>query len=685
MPNRLADAHSPYLLQHAANPVDWWPWCDEAFAEAERRGVPVFLSIGYATCHWCHVMEHESFEHPVAARALNDAFVCIKVDREERPDVDGLYMEACLALNGHGGWPLTAVLTPEREPFYVATYLPRESRGGRIGVIDLASSVTRFWQENPEGVRRSAAELTAALRTHEPAADAPALGAADVQRAADALRARFDPAHAGFGAAPKFPTPHHALFLLRRWRRSGEPDLLDMATRTLRAIRHGGVWDHLGGGLHRYSTDAAWLLPHFEKMLYDQALYAMACTDAHLATGDADLREAAESTLDYVLRDLTGPHGAFFTAEDADSLDVHGRREEGAFYVWTEAELLEALGPEDAALARALYGTSAEGNYTDEATRQRTGANVLHHPEPPERLLDALGIAPDDPRLVAIRQRLLLRRAARPRPLLDDKVLLDWNGLAIAALARAARAFGRTDYADAATRAAAFLAETLRAPDGWMHRYHDGHVGIAALLDDLAFLAWGLTDLYQTTFEARWLSLALDLHAETVRRFGDPRGGYFVSPDGAADLIARRRDLHDGALPSGNSAAVYNGVRLARLTGRADFAERARLDLRAAEVARTHPSGFTFLLGAADLEAGSAREIVVVGEREAPATQALLAAVLPHTSADDALLLREPAPYGLVGGRPAVYVCRDQTCEAPLTSADDVRLALTQRVPAQEA
>ena len=558
VPNRLAESNSPYLLQHAENPVDWWPWSDAAFEAARQRDVPVFLSIGYATCHWCHVMEEESFENPVAAQALNDAFVCIKVDREERPDVDAIYMAACLALNGHGGWPLTALLTHDREPFYVATYLPRETRGGRIGVIDLALSVTQHWRTGRAGVERSAGEITGHVRqlaAGGPVGEEPA--AADLERTAEALRRRFDAVHAGFGTAPKFPTPHHALFLFREARRIGDDALARVAVSTLRAIRRGGAYDHVGMGLHRYSTDREWLLPHFEKMLYDQALYVLACVEGVEATGEPDLRDAAEDTLAYVLRDLLSPEGAFFSAEDADSLDAHGRREEGAFYVWTEAELAKVLGPDDAALARRAWGTRPEGNYRDEATRQRTGANVLHLPDPQLERMDPLAPVADDlgltgdelaMRLEVVRRQLEKIRAQRPRPLLDDKILTDWNGLMIAALARAGRAFSRDEYADAAERAARFLLSTMHQPEGGLlHRYRAGEAGIPGLLDDYAFLAFGLTELYQTTFDPAWLAEAIELHRATRDRFESATGrllrlrGRCAGPDRAAEGAGRRR------------------------------------------------------------------------------------------------------------------------------------------------
>ncbi len=705
MPNRLADANSPYLLGHADNPVDWWPWSDAAFEAAQRRGVPVFLSIGYATCHWCHVMEHETFEDAEAAHALNDAFVCIKVDREERPDVDGVYMAAVLAATGRGGWPLTALLTPDtREPFWVGTYLPRESRGGRVGVLDLAANVGRHWRESEGTMRQTAAEIAAHVRAMGRPDAGGALGPDDLEATADALRQRFDAEHGGVGTAPKFPTPHHALFLLHRWRQTGEADLQAMAVATLRAIRRGGVYDQVGGGLHRYSTDREWRLPHFEKMLYDQALYALACTEAWAATGETDLREAAETTLAYVLRDLGSPTGAFVSAEDADSLNAAGEREEGAFYVWTEAEIDAALDAEDAAVVRAVWGTAPEGNYLDEATRQRTGANVLHLPRPDLGASDPLEDAADrlgrdaetlHLRLDRARQRLFDVRAQRPRPLLDDKVLTDWNGLAIAALAVAARTFGRDDYAEAATAAARFLLDTMRTDTGdLLHRYREGEAGIDGLLDDYAFLVWGLLDLYQTTFDEALLAAALDLHERMRERFEDESGGYFVSPVDAPDLIARQKALDDGAIPAGNSVAIRNGLRLGRLTGRTDLEDAAWRGLRAPDVVRRHPSGFTHLLTAAAFAVGPSQEIVVAGDREGGDTRQLLSALRSVYAPFALTVLRAPgagsAPItDLVpftaeqtsrDGQATAYVCENHACQAPTTDPGDARRLLADAV-----
>ncbi len=703
--NRLADTNSPYLLGHAGNPVDWWPWSDEAFAEARRRDVPVFLSIGYATCHWCHVMEHESFEDAETARALNDAFVPIKVDREERPDVDGVYMSAVIAATGAGGWPLTALLTPDtREPFWVGTYLPRESRGGRIGVRELAENVSGHWRENADGVRRSAAELAGVVRSMADLEPGAAFGEAELVATTDALGRRFDPEHGGFGAQPKFPTPHNALFLLRRATQTGDRRLVAMAVATLRAIRRGGIFDHVGGGLHRYSTDRMWVLPHFEKMLYDQALYAFACAEAHGATGAADLREAAESTLDYVLRDLRSERGGFFSAEDADSLDADGHREEGAFYTWTAAELLGVLGPDDARLAADVWGVDPVGNFLDESTRQPTGANVLHlldtalgQSDPLAATATRLGLDADDvrSRLDGVRARLLAARARRPRPLLDDKVLTDWNGLAIAALALAARSFGRDDYARAATEAAGFVLAELRTDAGdLVHRWRNGEAGIPGLVDDYAFLVWGLVELYQTTFDPAHLGAALDLHGRMLDRFGAPDGGTFRAPAGANDLLVRQRALDDGATPAGNSVAVLNGLRLARITGRADLEATALRALDVPDVVREHPSGFTFLACAGAFAEGPAQEVVVAGDRDAPDTAEMLAAVrsvyAPHavvvlrTPGDGPSAVSELVPFAAeqtaLDGRATAYVCQRHACQAPTTDPAQARRLLAESV-----
>ena len=695
--NRLADAVSPYLLQHADNPVDWWPWGEAAFAEARRRDVPVFLSVGYATCHWCHVMAHESFEHAPTAAALNRAFVCVKLDREERPDLDALIMEACLALNGSGGWPLTALLTPDtREPFYVATYLPRESRGGRIGVTELAANVARFWAEDPDGVRRSAAGIADHVRDLATADTDGALGASHLERAAASLLRRYDAEHGGFGLSPKFPTPHHIGFLAREAVRRGDAALAEPAAETLRAIRRGGIWDHVGGGLHRYATDRVWLVPHFEKMLYDQAGLASAALDAFVATGAPDLAEIARETLDAMLRDFALPSGAFASAWDADSPDAEGHSEEGAFTVWTETELADVLGPEEAAFARAAFGTTPEGTYRDEATGALTGANVLHHPAPPDALAESLGLSRSafDTRLGSVKARLFARRAERPPPLLDDKVLTDWNGWACAALARGAVVLNEPRYAAAARRALDWIDATLNGAPGsepgagsgdLMHRARtvDGatEAGITGMLGDYAFLALARIELYQAELCTDDLARALHRFETLDARFST---GEVWATSTAPDLLVPPVELDDGAMPSANSAAALVAVRLTRLTGRADLEARAARALRAPEATLTRPDRATFWMTAVGWSLSN-REIVVTGpdDEAAPLVETirdarlLTADVLRVRPGDSAV--RTLAPFAAVLGQsdvPLAFVCENQACALPTASPAALRRQL---------
>jgi uncharacterized protein YyaL (SSP411 family) len=487
VPNRLAVEKSPYLLQHAGNPVDWEPWGEEAFERARHEDRPVFLSIGYSTCHWCHVMERESFEDPDTARLLNEAFVCVKVDREERPDVDAVYMTVCQMLTGHGGWPLTIVMTPDREPFFAATYIPRKSVAGRIGLVDLVPRIRALWDERRGDILRSAAGIREALARATELPEGAETGVAAMESAFRALRARFDPLQGGFGGAPKFPSPHNLLFLLRYADRTGEAAAREMVDLTLRRMRAGGIFDQLGHGFHRYSTDARWLLPHFEKMLYDQALLALACGEAAAALGSAEHARTAREVLGYVLRDLRDPAGGFHSAEDADS-----EGEEGRFYVWTEAELAEALDDEaDRLLAKAWFGVERAGNFADEATGRRTGANVLHLTGTPAETAVRAGLDPEGAgaRIEAIRERLLAARESRERPARDDKVLTDWNGMAIAALARCGAVLGEPEFVQAGREAAEFVLGHLRSPDGSLqHRWRDGEAAIPGFAEDYACL-----------------------------------------------------------------------------------------------------------------------------------------------------------------------------------------------------
>jgi uncharacterized protein YyaL (SSP411 family) len=697
MPNRLARSNSPYLLQHAENPVDWYPWGEEAFAKARAEDRPIFLSIGYATCHWCHVMEHESFEDADVARLMNEAFVSVKVDREERPDVDGVYMDVCQAMTGHGGWPLTILMTPEGRPFFAATYLPRESLRGRVGMLDLVPGVQKLWSEDRARLLADADEIARVLgrqRSEEGAeAGGAPLGRETLDQGFAQLSARYDAEFGGFGGAPKFPTPHTLLFLLRYWKRSGEGRALAMVEKTLRAMRRGGLWDHVGFGFHRYATDARWLLPHFEKMLYDQALLCTAYTEAHRATGDPFYRAVAERTIEYVARDLTSPEGAFYSAEDADSLDRAGHREEGAFYTWTEDDLHAAVGDTDFRFARAVWGTDPEGNVEDEASRRKTGQNVLHHPEPFPDLADRFGLGEGALRekIDDLRLRLLDARAVRPRPLLDDKVLTDWNGLMLVALARAARAFGERRHAERGGSAADFLLRTMRTPDGGLlHRYRNGEAAVPGFLDDYAFLAWGLIELYQALYDERYLTAALELHREAERRFLDEAAGdFYFTEAGGEPLLFRRKEHYDGAVPSGNAVAMHNGLRLGRITGDVAMERRAERVAAASPEVAQYPAAHAYHLVALDYAVGPAQEVVVAGERAAPDTLAMLDRLGRIYAPNAVFLLRAPgageAPVTALApataaqtardGRATAYVCERFACQSPTTDPEQaVRL-----------
>ncbi len=693
--NRLSREKSPYLLQHAFNPVDWFPWGEEAFETARSLDRPVFLSIGYATCHWCHVMEKEVFENPEIADLMNRTFVSVKVDREERPDLDHIYMTVCQMLTGSGGWPLTIVMTPERHPFFAATYIPPRARFGRAGMVELVPRIQDAWENRRNEVMDSAGKILAALETAADSEGAGELGTAVLDRAFQELSASFEARHGGFGKAPKFPSPHNLLFLLRYWKRTGEAKALEMAEVTLRAMRRGGLFDHVGFGFHRYSTDEAWILPHFEKMLYDQAMLSMAFVECWQATGKAVYRETAEAIFTYVLRDLTTPEGGFCTAEDADS---EGR--EGKFYVWSEREIRSALQNREADLVIRTFNVSKEGNFQEEATGRSTGENILHLKS--ESLIPGIELhlrnADEHNRLQAALKTLFSIREKRVRPLRDDKVLTDWNGLMIAALAKGARAFDEPRYSEAACRAADFLEERLSESGGRvLHRFRDGQSGIEGHLDDYAFLIWGLIDLYEATFEEARLRWALELADAMRSRFEDEKqGGFFFTTSEAEDLIVRKKELQDAAVPSGNSVAALVLSRLAGLTGRLELEESGAGVFRAVggTVERV-PSAFTFLLSALDFAMGPTREVVIVGDREAKDTRAMVKALGGRFLPDTVTLFR-PAGRGgrdiddiapfvrhheMVEGKASAYVCQDHACQRPVTGADALMSSIDEEAP----
>lgn len=674
--NRLAGEKSPYLLQHAHNPVDWFPWGEEAFRKAAEEDKPVFLSIGYSTCHWCHVMERESFEDEAVARLLNEAFVCVKVDREERPDIDNVYMTVCQMMTGSGGWPLTILLTPDKKPIFAGTYFPKSSLSGRIGLMELVPKVQHLWRAQREDLVQSADKVTEALRSLERPVSGGELGDSVLFKAERQLSERFDEAFGGFGGAPKFPTPHTLLLLLRMFRRTGNARDLEMVEKTLAGMRRGGIHDHLGYGFHRYSTDQRWLLPHFEKMLYDQAQLLMAYAEAYQLTRNPAYKRTAREIVEYVQRDLQHPEGPFYSAEDADS-----EGEEGKFYVWTEKEIRSVLGRQADLFIRA-YDIRPEGNFLDESTRRRTGANVLHLAKPLDLLAKELGMAELEVETTLADQRRLLFhvRERRVRPQRDDKVLTDWNGLMIAGLSIAAKALDEEQHARAAASAAEFILARMRRDGALLHRFREGEAAIEATLTDYAFLAWGLVELYEAGLDPRHLEAAVALVETMNKRFWDSRdGGYFFTSHSAEELLVRQKDLFDGAIPSGNSVAMHVLLKLSRMTGRPDLASRAAAVARsAARQASEHPVGFTQLLCGVDFSIGPSAEVVIAGKRSAPDTRSLLRKLHSSYIPNKVLLLREEgderiptlAPYtrdlAMQDGRATAYVCRGFACDLPV-------------------
>ena len=678
--NRLRLEKSPYLLQHAENPVDWYPWGDEAFAVARLEDKPVFLSIGYSTCHWCHVMAHESFEDPTVAALMNEAFVNIKVDREERPDIDDVYMTVAQVMSSRGGWPLTILMTPDKVPFFAGTYIPRTDRFGMAGMLTLIPSVKEAWRNRRGQLLDVGSQVVQALQQMGRGEKGEDLTQETLDMAFRQLSQRYDAEEGGFGPAPKFPTPHNLTFLLRSWKRTGEASALQMVEQTLQAMRRGGIYDQLGFGFHRYSTDAQWLVPHFEKMLYDQALLTLAYTEAYQATANPVYRQTVEEVLTYVLRDMTSPESGFYSAEDADS-----EGQEGKFYLWTQAELLQVLGQEEGELVCQVFGVRLEGNFHDEASRAKTGHNILHLAEPLAVAAENLRMAEPDlvRRLETARARLFAFREGRAHPHKDDKVLPDWNGLMIAALAKAAQALEAPAYAHAAARAAEFILQRLVGPDGrLLHRFRDGEAAVPAYAADYAFLIWGLLELYEATFEVCYLERALALNAELLSHFWDrDKGGLFSTADDGERLLVRQKDLYDGAIPSANSVAMHCLLRLGRLTGAAVLEEKAAAIQRAFSSSISQsPLAYTQFLVAVDSALGPSHEVVIAGDPEAADTQAILQALRTRFLPNQVVLLRpERDPAGIARlapftefetslyGKATAYVCHNYRCEYPTT------------------
>jgi len=673
-PNRLARETSPYLQQHAYNPVDWYPWGSEALQAAAKLDRPIFLSIGYSACHWCHVMEHESFENAAIADVMNRCFINVKVDREERPDLDQIYMSAVQALTGRGGWPMSVFLTPKLEPFYGGTYWPPESRMGMPGFHDVLTKVHEAWVERREDVERGARELTDAVVEMGRSNSEPQPLDESLLKAGQETRLRVaDRVHGGFGGAPKFPHPMDLRLMLRTWKRFGTAEALEVVQLTLDKMAAGGIYDHLGGGFHRYSTDARWLVPHFEKMLYDNALLVIALVEAFQATHEPRYAEVVRETLDYVLREMTDEAGGFYSTQDADS-----EGEEGKFFVWSEEEVVSILGAEKSRLFCYCYDVTPQGNWE--------GQNILNRVKPHAQAARMLGLSETDLAgvLADCRRQLFARREARVHPGRDDKILAGWNGLMIAAMARAGSILEEPRFTTAAARAADFVLTRMRGTDGrLLHTFKDGNARLRAYVDDYACVIDALVDVYQATFEARFLDAALGLAADMIRQFGDEQdGGFFFTPHDHEPLIARNKDLHDNATPSGNGTAAGALLRLALLSGRTDLEECAQrtLEMLSGEMTRVPMAAGQALLALDDL-LGPTYEIVVVDGLSRDGSTDVLRALhdrfLPAKvvarrppNTDDSNLPASLRPLldgkRSLDGQTTLYVCQRGACQAPV-------------------
>ena len=678
--NRLSFSQSPYLLQHKNNPVDWYPWGNEAFQKAKAENKPIFLSIGYSTCHWCHVMEHESFEDDDVASLMNASFVSIKVDREEMPEVDHLYMSVCQAMTGRGGWPLTIIMTPDKEPFFAGTYFPKNSRGQRPGMMELIPGMANAWKSKQGDIQNTIQRVRKYLTSVNNSKLGPFWNQTILSEAYGQYVNRFDDQYGGFGRAPKFPSPHNLIYLLRYHHIFKDPAALSMVETTLQWMRLGGIFDHIGLGFHRYSTDNRWFLPHFEKMLYDQAMLSMAYLEAYQVTGKTEYADIAREIFTYVLRDMTDPKGGFYSAEDADS-----EGEEGKFYVWNNDEIIELLGPENGAKFFKIFGFSPSGNFKDEATGQASKNNIPYLPRSLQDLAKNMNMSLNQLTSFIDQQRQILfnHREKRIHPLKDDKILTDWNGLMIAALALGASVLNDGTYKKAAEKAAHFLLKNLKDKNGkLMKRYRQGVAGIPPHLDDYAFMVWGLLNLYEATFDPYYLNSAVELGETMVTDFADEKGGaFFIGPDYAEKLMVRAKDSYDGAIPSGNSVAAMDCIRLARFTGNSRWTELADNIFRSfSDITKRAPTGHAYMLSAFLFDQKNPKEIVLAGKKGEPETAAILRTIQEHYTPHRVILfkdmsnpkiLEKAAPWIqshlMKENKPTIYVCENFACQQPTT------------------
>lgn len=676
--NHLKNEKSPYLLQHANNPVDWYPWTNEAFTIAKRENKPIFLSIGYSTCHWCHVMAYESFEDPTIAKMLNDTFVCIKVDREERPDIDNLYMHICQIITGSGGWPLTIIMNPDKEPFFAGTYFPKNNRYGRIGLQELIPYINDLWNNKKteiEYLKDQIIKLLKKTSEHKPDEE---LGIEIMKKTFDDFTKIYDKNYGGFSKAPKFPSPHNMMFLLRYWKRNNDKKALEMVEKTLQEMRKGGIYDHIGYGFHRYSTDDKWILPHFEKMLYDNSLIAVLYIEAFQITKNQIYKDTAKEILEYLSRDMQSVEGGFCSAEDADSEGF-----EGKFYLWEYNELEKNLTKEEFNVFTNFFNIQKNGNYINEVTQIKNGLNIIY------QLNSQIIIDSKTKKILnSVKKKLLKIRKKRIHPYKDDKILTDWNGLAIAAFSKAARVFSESRYLAIAEKTADFILEKMVKPDGSLfHRYRHGDKAISGNINDYAFFINGLIELYQSNFEINYLKKAIKLNKYLIKHFWDiENGGFFFSSDYDEKILIRKKEIYDGAIPSGNSVAMINLLKLSRITGDNSLEEKARLiNKYFSNAIKDYPTAFTQFLIGLDFQINPSYEVVISGNFCDNNLKNILNTInmefIPniitlHRPNIEKSEIVDIAPFikekVTLNNKPTVYICHNYTCEKPLNDISEI-------------
>ena len=686
--NRLKNENNPYLLQHADNPVNWYPWGEEAFKHAKEQDKPIFLSIGYATCHWCHVMAHESFEDPEVARLLNDTFICIKVDREERPDIDNIYMKFYQIITGSGGWPLTIIMTPEKQPFFATTYIPKNNRFGRIGMLELIPQIKKTWKTNRDKLINSAEQITSALKNQKKKdKNKIKLNEKTFDKAYEQLLTNFDEQYGGFSIVPKFPTPHNLLFLLRYWKRNKTKYALTMVERTLQNMKLGGIYDHIGFGFHRYSTDREWILSHFEKMIYDQALLILAFTETYQATQNTYYKDIVDEIITYITRDMTSHEGGFYSAEDADSEGI-----EGKFYTWTYNELQKILSEKEFEIVKKIYNIRKQGNFKSEIPNSIIEQNIFFQTQTLEEIAETIEINQKElkKQITEIKNKIYNIRKKRIHPLKDDKILTDWNGLMIAALSKAGAVFQNSEYIKAAKKTSDFLKKNMINKDGKiLHQYRNKKASISGFADDYAFNIWGFIELYEATFDIKYLQHALKLNNYLIKYFWDEenKGFNFTSKD-EDQILMQTREIYDGAIPSSNSVMTMNLLRLGRLIGNTDFEEKASQILESfSSTVNDFPTGYTNTLIALNFSIGPSYEIIIVGIKNEKHTIEILNEIRNGYNPNKIVILKSPEvidssfndlfPFTKnhiqIDNKTTVYVCKNYQCSKPVTDIKDVQ------------